>query len=137
MRTAAALAVLLALAACSKPAEPANTADTTEAASAEANVAPSPPATDALVGRWIGVEGMYLVVSAGEAPGLYKLEMQYDLDNKVSGVDGKAVGDGIAFTRNGEALTLKPSDGAATGLKYLDGKKDCLTVKEGEGYCRD
>ena len=31
----------------------------------------------------------------------------------------------------------EPTDGDATGLKYLAGKKDCLTVEPGEGYCRD
>jgi hypothetical protein len=28
------------------------------------------------------------------------------------------------------------TNGDATGLKYLAGKTDCLTVKSGEGYCR-
>ena len=49
---------------------------------------------------------------------------------------GRRVGDGIAFTRNNTLETLKPSDGKVTGLKYLAGKKDCLTVSPGEGYCR-
>ncbi len=87
------------------------------------------------LGRWTGVEGMYLVVS-DPAQGDVQLEMQYDLDNKGS-YTGTVTPEGIRFVRGGETLLLRPSDGAATGLKWLDGKRDCLTVKQGEGYCRD
>ena len=106
--------------------------------------APTPPAKPApsvsasphdLSGRWVGVEGMYLDI-APAGPGAYTLAMQYDLDHK-GNYTGHADGDGIAFERDGKRLTLAPSDGAATGLKYLAGKKDCLTVAPGEGYCRD
>jgi hypothetical protein len=91
---------------------------------------------DDWVGRWKGVEGTYLVVSKGKDAGTYKLEMQYTLDDK--GVfDGRGSTEGIAFTRPDGDQTLRPSDGDATGLKWLAGKKDCLTVKTGEGYCRD
>lgn len=88
-----------------------------------------------LVGRYKGVEGMYLVVRHGTSPGKYRLEMQWDLDNKGK-FAGVAKDDGIAFTRNGEDLMLRPTDGDATGLKWLAGQKECLTVKPGEGYCR-
>jgi hypothetical protein len=131
MRPALSTLALLALAACSKPPpqpDPANTA-------AKIVSAPEKPAADAYLGRWTGVEGMYLVVSRDEAPGQYRLEMKWDLDHSGT-VPGTGVGQTIAFTRNGEYLTLHHTDGKATGLKYLDGKKDCLTVKEGEGYCR-
>jgi hypothetical protein len=91
---------------------------------------------DDWVGRWKGVEGTYLVVSKGKDAGTYKLEMQYTLDDKGK-FDGTGTSEGISFKRpDGEQL-LKASDGDATGLKYLAGKKDCLTVKTGEGYCRD
>lgn len=93
------------------------------------------PGATHYLGRWTGVEGMYLVVS-DPAQGDVKLEMQYDLDNKGDYV-GTVVPEGIRFQRSGETLTLKPSNGDATGLKWLAGKKDCLTVKPGEGYCRD
>ncbi len=91
---------------------------------------------DDWLGRWNGVEGTYLVVSKGAEPGTYKLEMQYTLDDK-GRFDGKGSAAGIRFTRPDGDQELHPSDGAATGLKYLAGKKDCLTVKSGEGYCRD
>ncbi|MET0307901.1 MAG: hypothetical protein ABW023_04270 [Sphingomonas sp.] len=91
---------------------------------------------DAWVGRWKGVEGTYLVVSKGDAPGRYRLEMQYTLDSKGK-YDGTATPSGIAFERPDGSQVLRASSGDATGLKYLAGKKDCLKVKDGEGYCRD
>lgn len=91
---------------------------------------------DAWIGRWKGVEGTYLNITKAALPDRYKLEMQYTLDDKGS-FDGAGTGDGIAFTRPDGAQVLRASDGDATGLKWLAGKKDCLTVKQGEGYCRD
>jgi hypothetical protein len=79
---------------------------------------------------------MFLQVSAGARPGTYRLEMQSDLETKTV-VEGRAEGNTISFLRGGETRTLRPTDGAATGLKYLAGKTDCLTVAPGEGYCRD
>lgn len=91
---------------------------------------------DAWIGRWTGVEGTYLVISKAALPDRYRLEMQYTLDSKGS-YDGTGTAQGIAFTRPDGKHVLRASDGDATGLKYLAGKKDCLKVKDGEGYCRD
>ena len=91
---------------------------------------------DAWIGRWTGVEGTYLVISKAALPDRYRLEMQYTLDSKGS-YDGVGSAEGIAFTRPDGSQMLRASDGDATGLKYLAGKKDCLKVKDGEGYCRD
>jgi hypothetical protein len=33
--------------------------------------------------------------------------------------------------------TLEARNGDETGMKWLAGKTDCLTVKPGEGYCLD
>ena len=104
-----------------------------------ASPTPTPSATATLgvnhyLGRWTGVEGMYLVVT-DPAQGDVKLEMQYDIDNKGNFV-GTVTPEGIRFERGGEQLMLRPSNGDATGLKWLAGKQDCLTVKPGEGYCR-
>lgn len=95
-------------------------------------------ATDAWIGRWRGVEGLNLEIAADAAkgPGHYTLAMQYSLDDKGS-FAGTAEGDTIRFTRPDGEQVLRASDGDATGLKWLAGKKDCLTVKPGEGYCRD
>lgn len=87
------------------------------------------------VGKWVGVEGMYLNIKHAATPGRYRLEMQWDLDNKGE-FKGDAVGDTIVFERNGVRETLRPTNGDATGLKYLAGKTECLTVKPGEGYCK-
>jgi hypothetical protein len=86
-------------------------------------------------GKWTGVEGMYVTITPAE-PGKYKLEMQSDLDTK-SSYDGEDSEHGIKFKRGGEDLSLRRGSGDETGLKYLAGKKDCLIVKPGEGYCRD
>ena len=108
-------------------------------ATAACNPAPAPTpavaAKDALIGRWIGVEGMFLDVATTATPGRYVLTMQWDLDHR-GRFDGVARGGAIAFVRDGLAEMLRPTDGAATGLKYLAGKRRCLTVKPGEGYCR-
>jgi len=133
------LLAMLALTACSGPApDTSSDGNMTSVGSVERKVtAPRPVAPD-YTGRWIGVEGMVLDIAPAPtgAPGRYTLTMQWDLDNKGS-FDGVAAGDTIAFDRNGIRETLRPTNGAATGLKYLAGKTDCLTVKPGEGYCRD
>ncbi len=104
---------------------------------------PTTPATPAdtakveadYLGRWTGVEGMYLVVASKPGGGV-TLDMQWDLDNK--GVfDGAVTVEGLRFLRKGVAESAVHTNGDATGLKNLAGKRDCLTVKPGEGYCRD
>jgi len=106
-----------------------------DAATSSANTSAATTASRNLTGRWVGVEGMVLNVAQGSAPDRYHLEMQYGLDHRAS-VEGRAAGDGIAFERDGKTMRLRPTDGAATGLKWLDGKRDCLTVASGDGYCR-
>lgn len=130
-------AVALSLAGCSRQPSPnAVAVAPTGMPAPAATSAPAPaPAADRLLGRWTGVEGMYLVVGKGDAPGRYTLEMQWDLDHKGS-FAGTAQGDTIGFDRAGRRETLRPTAGAATGLKYLAEKTECLTVRDGEGYCR-
>lgn len=92
---------------------------------------------DAWLGRWIGVEGLNLTVTKGAGPGRYSLKMQYGTDEAMSGTfEGVSTADGIAFTRPDGDQVLRASTGEETGLKYLAGKKDCLKVRDGEGYCR-
>ncbi len=130
------LLAAVALTACSGPApDTSGEGNMTSAGSVERKVAaPKFGGTD-YTGRWIGVEGMVLDIAPTAAPGHYALTMQWDLDNKGT-FDGTATGDTIAFERGGIRETLRPTNGDATGLKYLFGKTDCLTVKPGEGYCR-
>jgi hypothetical protein len=94
--------------------------------------------TDRWIGRWRGVEGLNLVIARDpkKGPKHYKLTQQYTLDDK--GVfEGQGIGETIQFRRPDGEQVLRETDGAATGLKYLATKKQCLTVKPGEGYCRD
>ena len=123
------------------PAAPAaperDASDATDATPAPATPAPADGAAleADYLGRWTGVEGMYLVVASKPGGGV-TLEMQWDLDHKGT-FDGSATAEGLRFMRDGVAESAVRTDGDATGLKYLAGKKDCLTVKPGEGYCRD
>jgi hypothetical protein len=161
MKTFAVLLAVASLAACTDRAPAADAAaDTTPATETPApaptpeppapatvespsTTAPTPATTStpgatadaAYLGRWTGVEGMYLVVAPKNGGGV-TLDMQWDLDHKGT-FDGSVTAEGLRFMREGKAETAVHTDGDATGLKYLAGKKDCLTVKQGEGYCRD
>ena len=144
------LLAAFALAACARPAPDMAGENTMTSAGASdravANVAlPSPtPATSppaaapdeaAYLGKWIGVEGMVLDVTSKPGGGV-RIDNQWDLDHH-GRFDGSVTAVGLRFMRAGVAETAMPSDGDATGLKYLAGKQRCLTVKAGEGYCRD
>jgi hypothetical protein len=45
--------------------------------------------------------------------------------------------DGLAFERDGLRESIRATDGAGTGMKWLQTKRDCLVVRQGEGFCRD
>ncbi|WP_231729094.1 MULTISPECIES: hypothetical protein [unclassified Sphingopyxis] len=137
---------LVLLTGCEKAEAPAptDTPTTTEEVPVETVPAEGAEATDPATaphrfadwaGKWTGVEGMYATITPTE-PGKYKLEMQSDLDTKGT-YDGEDSEHGIKFKRGSEELSLRRGSGDETGLKYLAGKKECLIVKEGEGYCRD
>lgn len=133
-----AAAAFALLAACSQ--EPAASPDAAapmaqDTSGPDGGPAPTFYSADGLIGRWTGVEGMYLDIQP-TGDGNYTLEMQSDLDTKGTYI-GTPGAEGISFERQGERFTLVASDGAATGLKWLEGKEDCLTVQPGEGYCRD
>jgi hypothetical protein len=132
------LLAAVALTACSGPApDTSSDGNMTSAGSVEREIsAPHPKPAPDYTGHWIGVEGMVLDIVPASALGHYALTMQWDLDHKGE-FDGTADGDTISFDRKGLHETLRPTNGDATGLKYLAGKIDCLTVKPGEGYCRD
>lgn len=50
--------------------------------------------------------------------------------------EGTAGPDYIVFERDGIQERIKATDGEGTGMKWLADESNCLTVKEGEGYCR-
>lgn len=156
MKTLALLLATVTLAACNDPAPVAVTPASTAAVAAEPANEPAIAGNDAdaestptdtpvsknagrteaeYLGRWTGVEGMYLVVAPKPGGGV-TLEMQWDLDNAGT-FDGSVTAEGLRFIRNGVAESALRTNGEATGLKYLAGKMECLTVKQGEGYCRD
>lgn len=153
--TATALATLLVLGACSERVEdpkapgpearehtltPLGTAasqplpaSTPDSVPGNDPVASAPAPTDRWLGQWNGPEGTFLRLEGGS--GRYGITIQ-DLDGPRP-FTGRAVGEHIEFERNGQLETLRATDGQATGMKWLADKKDCLTVRPGEGYCRD
>lgn len=95
------------------------------------------PGTDSpegWIGKWVGVEGLALDISKGDAPGQYMLKIAL-LDGTAT-YDGTADGDTIRFTRDGKEERVRRAKGTETGLKYLAEKTDCLMIQVGEGFCR-
>jgi hypothetical protein len=129
----AAITGALALAACQD-----RTPEAAPAAGAgsPAGSAPAPvpaPATDAWLGQWNGPEGTYLQLAG--SGGEYEVTIR-NLDGPRT-FPGKAVGERIEFERDGVKESLRATNGAETGMKWLSEKKNCVTVRAGEGYCRD
>jgi hypothetical protein len=91
------------------------------------------PATDAWAGTWNGPEGTTLDIQGSK--GVYRITIR-NLDAARS-FDGSAAGEGIAFERDGMREVIKATGGKETGMKWLADKHNCLTVKPGEGFCRD
>lgn len=94
---------------------------------------PLAPVTDTWVGKWTGPEGTFLQLTGGN--GQYQGTIQ-NLDGPRT-FQGHATGDRIEFKRNGMQESLRATNGVETGMKWLSEKSDCLTVRAGEGYCRD
>ena len=91
------------------------------------------PATDKWLGQWNGPEGTFLRLEGGK--GKYEITIQ-DLDGAQT-YQGNSGGDQIHFHRNGAAESIRATNGVGTGMKWLSDKSDCLTIRPGEGYCRD
>ena len=89
--------------------------------------------TDSWAGRWNGPEGTYLDIAG--ANGAYEITVK-DLDAART-FTGAAAGDRIEFGRDGATESIAATNGDETGMKWLAGKTNCLTIKLGEGYCRD
>ena len=103
------------------------------AKSAAAAGAASSSTPDRWLGRWTGPEGTFLLVEGGS--GTYDVTIQ-DLDGPRR-FRGASVGERIEFDRDGVKESLRATDGAATGMKWLTDKSNCLTIRLGEGFCRD
>lgn len=90
-------------------------------------------APDGWLGRWNGPEGTFLQIAGGN--GKYELMIR-NLDGP-RGFKGTAAGSGIEFERDGKKEVIRATNGNETGMKWLTGKSNCLTVRVGEGYCKD
>ena len=115
------------------PAEPDIAAIENAAENVAASAARLP--TDAWIGKWVGVEGLALEISPGPDAGQYALKVTL-LDGPTNFV-GTANGETIRFHRDGKDAVIHKASGDETGLKYLAGKKNCLMIEKGEGFCRD
>jgi len=103
-------------------------------ASGSSAAAPAASAvTDGWLGRWNGPEGTFLLLERASEG--YRVTIQ-NLDGPRV-FPGVGVGEQIQFERDGVTELVHATDGAATGMKWLADKTSCLTVRYGEGYCRD
>jgi hypothetical protein len=93
----------------------------------------APAITDRWLGQWNGPEATFLRLAGGQ--GKYEITIQ-NLDGPRT-FQGSAAGGEIQFERNGLKESIRATDGAGTGMKWLSDKSNCLTVRAGEGYCRD
>ena len=121
------LALTLVAGACRSgngPATPNNT-------SSEAKT--STGAQDQWLGKWIGPEGTFLVLTKSD-DGYGVMIQSLDGPNTYQGT---ASGDSIQFERNGKKESIHAGSGQDTGMKWLLDKKNCLVIKTGEGFCRD
>ncbi len=103
--------------------------------SANPTTAPTAPdsPTNGWLGQWNGPEGTYLVLSKNGGKYVVKIRSLDGLET----YEGVPVGDGVQFTRHGQAESIHAGDGKETGMKWLLDRKNCLIIKSGEGFCRD
>jgi hypothetical protein len=96
--------------------------------------APIPDALpDKWLGHWNGPEGTSLLLAGGK--GKYEVTIR-NLDGPAT-FQGRAVGGAIEFERLGVKESIHATNGAGTGMKWLADKTNCLTVRVGEGFCRE
>ncbi len=100
----------------------------------EVPAVPYPSVVHSWAGKWNGVEGTYLRILA-KPDSKYEVIIR-NLDGERS-FEGVGSTDHITFARDGALEKISATDGAATGMKWLAGKSNCLTVRVGEGYCRE
>ncbi len=137
---AALLSTVLVAGCGDRPARPAIVDPASSPSEAQPSQPPVPkPEADIWLGQWNGPEGTFLRIARASAgaveDGAYELTIQ-NLDGPRT-FSAKVVGREIQFERDGVRETLRATDGAGTGMKWLAEKSDCLTVRPGEGYCRD
>lgn len=132
----ACMAMVLLIAGCEdrKAATAPAVAPVAPAASGTASsVAASTPVADGWAGKWTGPEGTFLQITGSN--GKYQVTIQ-NLDGPRT-FSGQAVSNQLAFERDGVKESIRATNGADTGMKWLSDKTHCLTVRAGEGYCKD
>lgn len=94
---------------------------------------PARPRAESWLGEWKGVEGTFLRL---ERKGTGYAVIIANLDGPRT-FDATGAGDVVTFMREGRSETIRATDGAGTGMKWLADRKDCLVVTAGsEGFCR-
>ena len=88
---------------------------------------------DKWLGKWIGPEGTYLVLSKNANKYVVMIN---SLDGPAT-YEGSEAREGIEFQRNGKTETIRAGKGDNTGMKWLQDKTNCLIIQTGEGFCRD
>jgi hypothetical protein len=134
-------AAIIALVGCNNPDKVASRAEKIDpaknaTAAADNKMAASPQHRFAdWAGKWTGPEGLFVEITPTTREH-YDLKIQADLDTlgTYKGYDSEH---GIKFEKDGRTESLRKVSGDETSLKYLAGKKDCLMIKQGEGFCRD
>jgi len=121
-----ALLTTVLIAGCKKPADESSSNPPQKPAIADT-------VTDKWLGKWIGPEGTYLVLSKNAEK--YVVEIN-SLDGPAT-YDAASAGDRIEFQRNGKTEYIHAGNGRDTGMKWLLDKSHCLIIKTGEGFCRD
>jgi hypothetical protein len=88
---------------------------------------------DKWLGKWIGPEGTYLVLSKNADKYVVLIN---SLDGPAT-YEGTPAGERIEFQRNGKMESIHAGNGHDTGMKWLQDKTNCLIIRTGEGFCRD
>ncbi|MDV6329851.1 hypothetical protein [Asticcacaulis sp. 201] len=88
------------------------------------------------VGKWTGPEGTSLTITPSGTPAGSEYEVVIQNLDGPRTFKGTLEGDGIHITRDGAPLVIHKGNGAATGMKWLAEKTDCLVVAANEGYCK-
>ena len=89
--------------------------------------------TDNWLGKWIGPEGTYLMLSKSSDKYVVLIN---SLDGPAT-YEGTSTGERIEFRRNGKTESIHAGNGHDTGMKWLMDKTNCLIIETGEGFCRD
>ncbi len=84
-------------------------------------------------GRWLGPEGTWLEIARADDTWMVTIRNLDAARTFPATVAGKS----LAFQSDGVNESLRATDGAGTGMKWLAGKSTCLVVRPGEGFCRD